>query len=46
MSTLEQMTEQCDCCGDTLEIGQIGKCDDCQQTEADEDGPDDTGSNP
>jgi len=31
MSTLESMVEHCEVCDNELEIGQIGKCDDCQE---------------
>ena len=30
MSTLNDMVEHCGSCGDELEIGQIGECNDCQ----------------
>jgi len=30
MTTLSEMAESCTDCGDDLEIGQIGKCDECQ----------------
>lgn len=33
MATLAQMVEHCSECGVELEIGQIGKCDDCQKIE-------------
>ena len=30
MANLLDMTEHCDSCGELLEVGQIGECDDCQ----------------
>jgi hypothetical protein len=30
MTNLREMTEHCDSCGEELEIGQIGECDECQ----------------
>lgn len=27
---LKDMVEHCDSCGEELEVGQIGECDDCQ----------------
>ena len=30
MATLNDMVEHCDCCGEELELGQIGECDECQ----------------
>lgn len=33
MTTLAGMAEHCDTCGAELEIGQIGKCDNCLQLE-------------
>lgn len=32
MATLEDMVENCNACGAELEIGQIGKCDSCQES--------------
>lgn len=42
MSTLEDMVEHCDSCGEELEIGQIGLCDnDRNQDNSDADVADD-----
>jgi hypothetical protein len=37
MSTLNDMEEHCDSCGNELEIGQIGDCGDCQDDPDDND---------
>lgn len=31
-ATPEDMREHCECCANELELGQIGKCDSCQQS--------------
>lgn len=35
MADLDDMIEHCDSCGEELELGQIGECDDCQHERED-----------